>query len=65
MKAFGVVARLKAPIGYTGVWVNFYLIGNRRIHSGGAYATRAEADRIAKSYRHDCAYTLVKKVTIK
>lgn len=59
MKTFGVVARVKAPEGYVGVWVNMYKRRNQ-ILSGGSYERRVDADRIAKPYRHDCVFTHVK-----
>lgn len=60
-KTFGVVARVKSPEGCVGVWVNMYVRGNQ-ILSGGSYRRRIDADMIAKSYRHDCVYTHVRKV---
>lgn len=60
MKTFGVVARIKAPEGYVGVWINIYEYGKQRLNSGGAYKTRKDADIIAKSYRYDCVYTHVR-----
>jgi hypothetical protein len=59
-KSFGVVARVKVPKGCVGIWVNIYLVG-KRLSSGGAYKRRVDADRVAKSYRHDCVYTHVRK----
>jgi hypothetical protein len=63
MKTFGVVARFKAPEGYRGVWVNIYIYGgkkNGRTQAGGAYVRRADADAVAKSYRHDCVFVHVR-----
>lgn len=63
MKTFGVVARPKIPSGYTGVWVNMYVIGKgsyARIHAGGAYPKRYMADAIAKPHRKDCVFVLTK-----
>lgn len=56
MKSFGVVARLKAPKGYKGVWINIYKRG-KDFFAGGSYKTRGKADDIAKSYRYDCVFT--------
>lgn len=64
MKEFGVVARPKAPEGYTGIWINIYNYGlgkYSRSQAGGAYKRKIDADVIAKPYRHDCVYVWVKK----
>lgn len=58
-KSFGVAARVKAPEGYKGLWVNIYKRGNMLI-PGGGYEKRKQADTIAKSYRYDCVYVHVK-----
>ena len=47
MKTFGVVARLKAPESYVGLWINIYKRGDALI-PGGGYKKRVWADRIAK-----------------
>lgn len=65
MKTFGVVARVKAPEGYVGVWVNIYDYDRKAFQSGGNYLTRKEADDIAKSYRYDCVYIHIKKRQVK
>lgn len=62
MKTFGVVARLKPPVGYTGQWVNVYRHNKCYFQSGGMYKTRRHADIISKKHRHDCIYVHVKKV---
>lgn len=59
MKTFGVVARPKAPKGYTGVWVNMYRRG-KYFQSGGVYKTRKHADVISKKHRHACVYVHVR-----
>lgn len=59
MKIFGVVARLKAPKGCIGVWVNMYKHG-KIFQSGGVYETRKHADVIAKKHRYDCIYVHVR-----
>lgn len=58
MRSFPVVARLKAPDGYIGVWVNIYKRGEN-FYAGGAYKRRIDADIIAKSYRYDCIFVFV------
>lgn len=61
-ETFGVVARPKAPFGYTGRWVNIYLPRiTGRVHAGGAYCTWSEATAIAKPHRYDCVYVWIKK----
>lgn len=60
VKSFSVVARLKAPEGYVGVWVNIYE-RNGRVSIGGSYSTREKADRMSMGYRHDCIYVWVKR----
>lgn len=60
MKTFGVIARLKPPAGYVGVWINIYKHG-KYYQSGGLYKTKRHADNIAKPYRHDCVFTFVRK----
>lgn len=59
-KSFGVVARIKAPKGCVGVWVNIYKVGDR-MQSGGAYERRVRADNVAQSHRHDCVYIHVRR----
>lgn len=61
MPSFGIIARIKAPEGYKGVWINIYKTNfGAHVHTGGAYRTRKQADNIAKPYRHDCVYVHVK-----
>lgn len=60
METFGVVARPKPPVGYTGVWINIYNYRQKRFQAGGSYKTRRKADNVAKPYRHDCVYVFVK-----
>lgn len=59
IKSFGVVARVKAPEGYKGLWVNIYKRGETLI-PGGGYERRKWADAIAKTYRYDCVYVHIK-----
>lgn len=58
-KSFGVVARIKPPEGYIGIWINIYRRG-RHYMSGGSYQNRRHADMIAKRWRYDCVYVHVK-----
>ena len=59
VKTFGVIARPKAPQGYSGQWVNMYRRG-KYFFAGGAYKTRKHADVISKKHRHDCVYIHVR-----
>lgn len=57
--SFGVVARLKAPAGKVGRWVNVYKYEYDkplRYQTGGAYPTRKQADAVANTRRHSCIY---------
>lgn len=61
MKTFGVVARVKAPEGYRGVWVNIYNPKyTRAFQFGGSYLARNQADNICKEWRYDCIYVHVR-----
>lgn len=58
-KIFGVVARVKAPEGYTGVWINIYKRG-KLFQAGGSYKKRVRADLVCNDRRYDCVYAHVR-----